>query len=230
MPEILPGLERSRDAADVELGGLPELRRQLALEDDVGDAEMAARLEDAEDLGEGPALVGDEVEDAVADDDVGGSVVDRQGLDVPEAELDVPEAEAGGVLAGLGDHLGRHVDADDPARLAHDRAGDEDVVARARSEVDDRLPRGEPGVLGRQAAAEAEVGLLDVAVELPVGVLEPGDVLGVIGRGRRVGRRRAAGARRRGTAAAGGRAASGGPGPAPGRPWRSVRISPGRAP
>src|SRR4030042_1246647 len=124
-PDVFLGGQRAGDAADADLGDFLELGRKLALEDDVRDAKPAARLEDAEALGEGQALVGDEVEDAVADDDVGRRVVDGEGFDVAEAELDVLEAAAFGVHAGLVDHLGRHVDANDPARVADDRAGAE---------------------------------------------------------------------------------------------------------
>jgi len=60
-------------------------------------------------------------------------------FDVPEPELDVFNAVLLGVLRGFFDHLGRHVDADDLACLAHPVGGQETVEAGPASQVEYRL-------------------------------------------------------------------------------------------
>ena len=66
------------------------------VDDDVGDLQPAARAQDAIDLVEDDVLVGQEVDDAVGDDDVDRRVLDRQRLDERLVELDALRAPSRG--------------------------------------------------------------------------------------------------------------------------------------
>ena len=99
-------------------------------------------------------LVGGEVDDAVADDDVDRLGRQRQRLDVALEELDVGRAGLGGVRLGEGQHLVGHVDAERATGRPDPLGGEEDVDAAARAEVEDPLARMEVGDRGRVAAAE----------------------------------------------------------------------------
>ena len=91
---------------------------------------MTARLEDAKHLFEGTTLVRDEVQHAVADDDIGSVGYDGNVLDIAESELNVVEAKLVGILACFIDHLRRHIDADHLARFTSNCTCDEGIVAR----------------------------------------------------------------------------------------------------
>ncbi len=91
---------------------------------------------------------------------------DGQVLDLAEAELDVGEAVFGSVAAGAIEHVGRHVDADDPARRTDPLRRQEAVEAGPRAEVDDHVAFLERGEGERIAAAEAEVGALRYSLQL----------------------------------------------------------------
>ena len=127
-------------------------------------------LQHAERLAEDLGLVGDEVDDAVADDRVHGRVGDRQVLDLAEPELDVVEPALAAFRARALDHLGRHVDADDAAAWARRARGEEAVDAAAAAEVEHGLARLQREQRERVAAAEAEVGALG----------DRGEVVGVV--------------------------------------------------
>ena len=125
---------------------------------DVGNGEPTAGFEHAKRLAEHLFLVGDEVDHAIRDHDVGGVVGDRQMLEFAEAELDVGGADLGRVLARLGQHLVGHVDADDPARVTDLPRRQKTVEAGAAAEIDDGLARLHRGDRLRVAAAEPEIG------------------------------------------------------------------------
>ena len=72
--------ESAGDAAGPEFDVAADFGGDLAADDDVGDGEAAAGLEDAEGFGEDAVLVGGEVDDAVGDDDVDGVVGQRDVL------------------------------------------------------------------------------------------------------------------------------------------------------
>ena len=146
--------QRAGDAAGVgaALGAL--LGVEPVLGDDVGDADPAARPEDAGDLGEDGALVGGEVDDAVADDDVDRLGRQRDRLDVALEELDVGGAGLGGVALGEREHLVGHVEAEGAAGRADPLRRQQDVDPAARAEVEDPLALVEVGDGGRVAAAE----------------------------------------------------------------------------
>src|SRR5215211_8654963 len=85
------------------------------LDADVSDAHAPAGPQDPVDFPVDADLVGAEVDDPVGDDHVGPAVLQGQLLDHALAELHVPQPELIGQPAAAGQHLGGHVDADDPA-------------------------------------------------------------------------------------------------------------------
>src|SRR2546426_11313199 len=74
LPPVLVLAERAGDAADPQLDALPDRGRHLASDDHVGDGQPAPRLQHAERLGKDAVLVRREIDDAVGDDDVHGTV------------------------------------------------------------------------------------------------------------------------------------------------------------
>ena len=62
------------------------------------------------------------------------------------------------VLPGLGDHLGGHIDADDPPGLLYLLGGQEAVESPATAEVEDRLSRLQVGDSPGVPAAQPHVG------------------------------------------------------------------------
>src|SRR6185503_11030690 len=80
----------------------PLLRRQAIVGDDVANADAPAGPQDAGNLAEHGALVGRQVDDAVADDDVDRRRGQRDGLDRAPDELDVLDAGVGGAARRLG--------------------------------------------------------------------------------------------------------------------------------
>ena len=103
------------DAADVgaALGAL--LGAQRVLGDDVADPDPAAGPQHSRDLAEHGRLVGRQVDDAVADDDVDRLRRQRDRLDVALQELHVRRARLGGVALGEREHLVGHVETEGPA-------------------------------------------------------------------------------------------------------------------
>jgi hypothetical protein len=126
---------------------------------------MRGGPQDPEDLGKRARFVRNEVEHAVADDDINRAGFDGQVLYFAQTELHVAISELRRVLPGERDHLGRHVHADDPALLAHDPSRDERVDACASAEVEDHVAPFDPGMLCRQATAKAEIGLQQIAFD-----------------------------------------------------------------
>jgi hypothetical protein len=77
--------------------------------------------------------------DPIGDHRVGPTVGDGNRLGEAVSEADVRESELLGRPAGLGEHLGGHVDADDLAGAADLAGGDEGVESRAGAHVDHPL-------------------------------------------------------------------------------------------
>src|SRR6266566_5579235 len=71
----------------------------------VGELQPSTRAQHPHNLVEDTALVGAEIDDAIADDDIGPTVVDRQILDDPPAELDIAEAHGRRLRARPLQHL-----------------------------------------------------------------------------------------------------------------------------
>jgi hypothetical protein len=99
---------------------------------------------DAMELGEDRVLVGDEVDDAVRDDDVEAQVRERQVLGLAFDELHVLDSHGRGGRTRLGKHLLGHVDPDHPARPADHLRGDERIGARPAAQVEYALPGEQP--------------------------------------------------------------------------------------
>src|SRR3981081_4292886 len=89
------------------------LRNRL-LDTHIGDHHPAARPKDAGHLTTSAELVRAKVEHAIADHHVCPTIFDRRLLDIALAELDVVKSELLRQMTAALDHLGRHVDADDP--------------------------------------------------------------------------------------------------------------------
>ena len=60
-------------------------------------------------------LIGNQVDDAIRNDDIGDVVGNRQMLNFAEPELDIGRSDPLGVGTRLGEHLMRHVDTDHAA-------------------------------------------------------------------------------------------------------------------
>ena len=104
---------------------------------------MSARAQYAPDLLEHLLLVGAQVDDAIADDDVGPAILHRHLLQQALPELDLIETHRAGRGARLGEHFRQHVDANHPSARSQLLCRDETIEAGARSCVDDFLSRHE---------------------------------------------------------------------------------------
>src|SRR5258706_8732922 len=85
--------------------------------------------------------------------------------DFPVPKFDVAKAELLAVRFRLRVHLGSHVHADHAARLADGFRRDENIVARARSEIQDHLARAKPRKGRWKAATEIQIGLRRVSFD-----------------------------------------------------------------
>ena len=121
-----PAMQPAKEPRSARSSGL-----RVVLGDDVADADPATRPKDPRDLREHGALVGGQVHDAVADDDVDRLGRERECLDVALQELDVGRARLGGVRLGEGQHLVGHVDAERPTGRPDALGRQEDVDATA---------------------------------------------------------------------------------------------------
>ena len=115
----------------------------------IGDLDPPAGHEHAKELGEHCVFVGDQINDAVRDDDIEDPVWKRQLLRLGLDELDIRDAHLGGGRSSLGQHLRGHVNAGDVASLADHLRGDERVRAGARPQVKHPLARREATELPR---------------------------------------------------------------------------------
>src|SRR6516165_968232 len=138
---LLPGCTRQTtgDSSGPEIDVVDGRLGNWAAVGDVGELQPATGPQHAEDLGEHRALIGTEVDHAVADHDVGPAVVHRQPLGQAFAELDIAHAHRLCRRPRLGEHLFRHVDADHLAGRADLAGSDQGVEAGTRSDIDDLL-------------------------------------------------------------------------------------------
>jgi hypothetical protein len=90
----------------------------------------------------------------------------RQVLDLAQPEIDVGGRNPAGVVAGLGDHLGGHVHADDAAGAPYPARRQEAVESGSATEVEHRLARAQRGDRLRVAAPEPEVRAIGDAGEI----------------------------------------------------------------
>src|SRR5262245_40206874 len=93
-------------------------------------------------------------------------------LDLAEPKVHVRGFDASRVVASLGDHLGRHVDADDPAGSTDSFGGQKAVEPSATPEIENRLAGLQRGDRLRIAASEAEAGSFGDARKLILRVAE----------------------------------------------------------
>ena len=118
------------DASGVHLRIVSESCRKLALKHHIAYAKVATRLENAVHFLKSTCLIRHQIKHAVADNHVGAISRHWYVLDVAKAKLNVVESQGIGIDAGLVDHLGRHVDADDLAFGSGDGAGNKGVVGK----------------------------------------------------------------------------------------------------
>src|SRR5512132_2508390 len=104
----MPPRQGPRDATDVESRRMADCFGKLSGRKDIRDAEVRAGPQHPEDLGEGARLVRNEVEHAVADDDIDRAGFDGQVPYFAQTELHIAVTELLRVLPGELDHLGRH--------------------------------------------------------------------------------------------------------------------------
>src|SRR5262249_9739031 len=114
-------------------------------------------LEHPERLAKYLLFVGDEINDAIRDDDVRRVVSDWQMFEFPEAEFDIVRADAGGVIACLLQHLMGHIDADHLAGVADLSCRKKTVNPGAAAEIDHDLAWLHRGNCLRIAAAKTEI-------------------------------------------------------------------------
>jgi hypothetical protein len=171
---VLSEGEGARDAARVA-AALGSLRRgEVVARDDVAHANPPARAQDAGHLGEHGGLVGGQVDDAVADDDVDRSSGEWNLLDSALEELDVRHTRLGGVPEREGEHLLCHVEAVRLPGRPHASGRQEDVDSAPRAEIEDALALAQLGHGRRVPAAEArQHGRLGERSAL-CGVVQPG--------------------------------------------------------
>jgi len=132
-------------------------RRQRGERHDVGHGKTPARLEDPPGLGQCALLIGTEIDDAVRHDDVEGLVGKWKMADVGLQKMGDPHACVRRVTARKANHLGRHVDSDDPPRASDLDGGSQAVEPCAASEVEHPFAWREPGKSGGTAATQATV-------------------------------------------------------------------------
>ncbi len=106
---------------------------------DISELQRVAGTQHAVDLGEHSALVGAQVDGPIGDDDVRPAITDRQSLGERLAEFDVAKTQRLGGGLCLGDHLGRHVDADHVTAGADLAGGDQHVESGAGADAENVL-------------------------------------------------------------------------------------------
>jgi len=129
--------------------------RETVLDEDVGDAQAAARAQHAEALGEHRRPFGRQVDHAIGDDHVHRAVRQRDRLDLAAEELGVADARLARVLAGQVQHLGGHVQAVSLPGRADPAGREQHVDAAAAAQVQHRLPRAQVSYRDRVAAPQA---------------------------------------------------------------------------
>src|SRR6266540_3658804 len=87
--QVMPPRQGAGDATDVKSRRMADRIAKLSGRNDIRDAEMRGGPQDPEDLGKGARLVGNEIEHAVADDDIDRAGFDGQVLYFTQTELHV---------------------------------------------------------------------------------------------------------------------------------------------
>ena len=172
-------LQRAGDAADPRLHVGAQIGRQLALGDDVGDGEAAARLQHPVGLAQHLPLVAGQIDDAVGDDHVDLSSGRGMSSMCPLRNCTFSAPAVGLVLLGQGQHLVGHVQAIGEAGRADASGREQHVDAAATAQVEHGFAWFELGQRGRIATAERGLhGLLRDGGDVVVGVEVAGDRIG----------------------------------------------------
>src|SRR5450830_1021518 len=170
--EVLVLEDSPRDALDIGLYRCSHLLRQFFQEDQVRDHEPATRPQDPVQFPEHLFLFRHKVDHAIRDGDVDRTIGQGKRLDVSEQELDVaipPDLRVG---SRLGNHLRRHVHADDPAGLSDSPGGKKGVEPCTGPQIENDIPflQGREGE--RVATAEAQVCAILHCMHLCIGIAD----------------------------------------------------------
>src|SRR5437763_16720643 len=95
----------SRHTAYISAHILADVLSQLCPQHDVPDCELAPRLQHAVDLAENCWLVGTQIDNAVADDEIDRVALDWKSLDVAFSELHIARAQSLGIGASACQHV-----------------------------------------------------------------------------------------------------------------------------
>src|SRR5207247_33605 len=131
--------QSTRDSALPEVDVPLALFGHCLLHQDVAHLNASARLQNARNLLKSCELVGEEIHDAIRDDDVRPSIFYWKHFAEPLAKIDVSDGCLLRSRARLCDHLWRHVYADDSTSRTYHGRRDQTVDAGAAPDVDDVL-------------------------------------------------------------------------------------------
>src|SRR5450830_46263 len=170
--EVLVLEDSPRDALDIGLYRCSHLLRQFFQEDQVRDHEPATRPQDPVQFPEHLFLFRHKVDHAIRDGDVDRTIGQGKRLEVSEQELDVaipPDLRVG---SRLGNHLRRHVHADDLAGLSDSPGGKKGVEPCTGPQIENDIPflQGREGE--RVATAEAQVCAILHCMHLCIGIAD----------------------------------------------------------
>ena len=104
---------------------------------DIGELQSPARMQHSHDLFEDAAFVGTKIDDAVADDNIGPTIFDRQVLNDSPPEFHIAKAHRCRSLARAFQHFVGHIDSDDAPLGSDLLSSDKAVEAATRPQIDD---------------------------------------------------------------------------------------------
>ena len=132
---------RPRQACHPVVRVVQGMRGQRRCQQHIRYEHPAARLQNARRLPEHRVLVRREINHAVGYNHIHRPVLNRRAFHLCQVKLHIVHAQIGGVGARQVYHIRRHIDADDPAALAHRFGGDKAVYPPAAAEIHHRLAR-----------------------------------------------------------------------------------------
>lgn len=137
----LPSCTRqgTRDSTGPKIDIAKRTFRDRLVDTNVRDQHSAAGTQHAGDFPADAELIRAQVDHAVADDDIGPTILDWDLLDVALTKLDVPKPILGTDAARPVEHLRRHVDADYAPLVTHVERRRERIHAPARTQIDDAI-------------------------------------------------------------------------------------------
>jgi len=134
---LVPDRDRTAYSLTPGFKAAGKMARQLTFQDDIGELEPAAWFQDAVNFGEEPLLVGREVDSTVRDNHVEAIAGIRYGFTVNLFDLDIFVAGPAEIIPGPSHHLFGEVDSADPAGLADQPPGDNEVETGSAADIED---------------------------------------------------------------------------------------------